>query len=246
MNNLQTLIAPKLLEILDIVKPFCSTIEKKADALVIKSNQKELLAINKEKIDIVLPEILKKIFSSPSALKDEDEYLSTELIKNVILALSKKGEITRLNHIGFCYPVASLEKEKEETLSKVAKKDFDVYKMPSNDLSSWWFIGDLANWRDPMLELLPVYGNIDDKEVDYWLPHIHINVDTDLFYEEIKSQCNRILKGTRNINPIAYDGQVVQVRIWLGVISGINMHLDFSTIASNTRYVRKVMLTDLE
>lgn len=246
MSNLESLIAPKLWEILNIVKTHCSSIGEEGDFLVVKSNQNKLLAVNKEKISIVLPEILDKVLSTPSDLKDEDEYLPTEVIEHLISAISKKGQIIRLNHIGFCYPSASLDEEKEEVVSKVGKRRIKAYQMPSNDLSSWWFIGDLINWRDPMLELLPVYEKVEDKEVGYWLPHIHINIDTNLFYEDIKAICNKVLKGARNINPVTYDGQVVQVRVWLGVVLGINLHLDFCTMASNTRYVRKVMFTNLK
>jgi len=139
-----------------------------------------------------------------------------------------------------------LKKEKDEITLEARQKALALYQLDSNNNTPWWFIGDITNWRDSMLEALPVEGKIEDREKGYWLPHIHFDFDTNLVYEDIEQISHRIFKGTRKLTPLVYDGFVTQARLWQGVISGVNIHLDLGTAARNTRYVRKVMLTKIK
>ncbi len=238
-------VAFKLFQLLCILKDYCPNVQKKSESVVISANSKELCSLNKDCISAVLPEVFEKVVINPGELLDEDDYVSSEIQENFLKEISLAGKILRLNHIGFCYPVVSINLEKEKILKMAKEKGLFLYEIPANDFAEWLFIGDLTDWRDPMIEIMPIEGKIVDKEIGWWLPHIQVAVDTNLSFEEIKKACGKVFKGARRVVPISYEGFVTQVRIWQGVISGVNIHLDLATSATNSRYVRKVMMTKL-
>ncbi len=244
-NTVKSIFFLKLFELLTILNKYCPDIKVESKAVAIITDGKKLCSFSQSNACFLFPDIFDKVISNPGELKDEDEYLDLELQIKFLEEISKKGEIIRLNHIGFCYPVASFKTEKEELLTKVTSGDLGLYEMPSNDYSNWYFIGDLTVWRDPMIEIMPVEGEIEDKEIGWWLPHIHFDIDTSLDFAEIKLACDETFKGLRKAMPLIYDGYIPQARIWQGVISGINIHLDIGTSIRSTRYVRKVLMTKL-
>lgn len=53
------------------------------------------------------------------------------------------------------------------------------------------------------------------------------------------------LKGNRSANRIAViDGITYMMRVWLGVIAGINICLDFATNNRDAKYTREVLLQE--
>jgi len=233
----------KLHRVLMILSQTCQFPFVSSGDFVLTSNHKELLKVTNDAIISPVTDVIKRTFDEPSALVDEDEFLSEDTISNILEDLKAKGNIVRLNHIGFCYRVASVNKSRVEIAKSASQKHLFTYQMDSNDPAQWLFVGDTTNWRDPLLEFVLIEGEIKDKEIDYWLPHIQIDIDTNMFYEPIRDTLDTVLKGTRSINLQTYAGHVSQIRVWLGVIAGINIHLDIGTNARNTRYARRVMLT---
>ena len=222
-------------------------LERDSDGRIrLVSNGTTLLESREDGLSTVLNDFSRRVYDQPSPLIDEDEFLSPELLSGLLESLGREGQILRLNHVGFCYPVDSMLKHNQEIKEGTSKQGVKLYSLPSNDYSEWLFVGDTSYWREPMLEFLPVPDDTRDREIDYWLPSVHINLDTNVFHRQIHKSINRVLKGMRGINPIVSDGNVVQVRVWLGVISGINLHLDIGTIAQNARYVRRVMLEEVK
>lgn len=114
-------------------------------------------------------------------------------------------------------------------------------------MAKWYFIGDIQNWQDPMIELLPVVLPKDlPKDLPYWMPHIHIDINTSLSADEIVRMVTKIFGDTRT--PIRYiDSKwgTHCVRIWLGVVSGVNINLDLSTKIRNLQWVRENLLEKL-
>lgn len=117
-----------------------------------------------------------------------------------------------------------------------------LYEEPSNDLGLWLFIGDTSNWENPLFELVPV-EDTSDKWVDYWLPHVQIDLDTKLDAKSIE----KLSKEHFGNDILPYqvtviDGIVYAVRLRLGVIDGVNINLDLGTSNRNTKYVRENLL----
>lgn len=234
-----------LYDTLRIVSIFFSGIDKNDNSLVLQANRKILLKSTKDSIITPYELSLQTIFNQPSSLIDEDECLNSDQIREFFNDLKSKGKLIRLNHLGFCYRVNSITKHKKDIIKISRDNQFMTYEMESSDNSEWVFVGNTCNWREPMLEFLPLEGETVDKEIDYWLPHIHICIDTNLSFKEIKKSVDQIYKGLRIATLNYYGDYITQVRVWVGVVSGINLYLDIGTFAQNMRYARKVLLTKI-
>jgi hypothetical protein len=241
MVNKETVIS-KLYNSLSLLDSLAKLSLKRKNKCILYSGEKELLAISRKNIQSPFSEIIKKVFEKPSSLIDEDEFLEDRLLCNLLREIVRNATIVRLNHLGFCYRVQSVIQERKNFVSITIKSQFYPYEMTSCDNSLWLFAGNITQWCDHMLEFLPIENDFGNKEVDYWLPHLHIDIDTGFYYEKIIKVSNSILKGLRSVNAMRENGFVTKIRIWLGVISGINIHLDLGTSINNTRYMRKVML----
>ncbi len=201
-------------------------------------NQKPLIQINHQKITFPVP--------SESLLKNtnplENEFVDLEKLKQLFAYLSETDSIIGLNHIGFCYKVMSQAEERERIKNEIAKTDWHLYEMDSNDEGLWLFMGNKGNWQDPLIELLPV-EKTDDKWVNYWLPHIQIDIDTKLSHHEIEEKIISIFD--RKIVPFrscVIEGVVYGVRARLGIVSGVNIALDFATKERKIQYSREHLL----
>ncbi len=218
----------------------------KNDEIKLIANNKEILRCTKDSLDTIVNDHSNIIFTEPSALIDEDEFLEQEIFVKLLKNIKSAGKLTRLNHVGFYIPVDSTIECKKNLMKETNSKGLKLYELESGFDIEWLFVGDKTYWRDPMLEFLPTPSYIKDKEIDYWLPSVHINIDTELFYEQIKQIVDKELEGKRVAVPIYYKDFVSQVRIWRGVISGINLHIDLNTSAVNTRYTRRVLLEEIK
>jgi hypothetical protein len=189
------------------------------------SLEKSLLKVHNDHFEFVDREVFRLMSASKSRLADA--FLDFRDIENLCKIIFRKSNSVDFNHLGFCYQVKSKNEEKTR-LSGVAKnKGLYLYEIPSNDFASWLFVGDVSNPKDPIIEFLPV-EKVNDYYLDYWLPHVHFALHTNLSADEIKYTVHKALKGNKSANPAAVvDNITYQSRIWLGTISGINFCLDF-------------------
>ena len=103
-------------------------------------------------------------------------------------------------------------------------------------------MGDKKNMHTPLIEFLPT-EKVSDYYQDYWLPHIHIDLHTHLTIDEIKYSTHTIFHGIKTANPtVVMNGIIYQARIWLGVVSGVNLCLDLGTNKINSFYQRRHLL----
>lgn len=180
--------------------------------------------------------------------KLNDTKINVSALSHLIDTLNSMNAILRLDHVGFCYKVASQESEITRIQELVAKTKLHLYQEESNDDGLWLFIGNTIKWEDPMLELLPVEktnGQWADW-VDYWLPHIQIDVDIKLNSDEIDKMIKDIY-GNKTIKPhhIIIDDIVYIVRSHLGVIDGVNIFLDLATSARDVKWHRRHKLVQI-
>lgn len=230
----------------DIVSQFSICLklpQQRAEKIVVAGSGIELVGITKHDVASVVSSLTDSVFKIRSSL--QDSFVSMDDIAT--LAQRLKTHIKRLDHIGFCYTISSQEDERKRIIEHVSKTAWHLYEMESVDLAKWYFIGDTARWQDPMIELLPVEKPKESPEdFAYWMPHIHIDINTSLSADEIIAICTTVLGGTRT--PILYtDPQwgTHCVRIWLGVVAGVNFQLDLSTKVRNLQWVRNTMLKQL-
>ncbi|MFH1561440.1 MAG: hypothetical protein ABID04_02580 [Patescibacteria group bacterium] len=214
------------------------------------------LKVNKDSISLNdnLLKITPDQISSPTGVYEkmaerlsplEDQLVPLAQIEKFIQDLKKPNSLTRLNHLGFCYQVASLDQEKTKVLQEMKKSKFDLYQEKSVDKTLWLFIGNDANWTDPMIELLPV-EKLKDPWLDLWLPHIHIDIDTTKKAEEIDKIVIKHFGGDPvPFHAIVIDSYIYTVRVRLGVVSGINITLDLATSIRNQDYRRANLLKKL-
>lgn len=210
------------------------------DKIIAFASGKELMSVTRDLILSDITSLTDSIFMKESKLPDQ--FLSLESITKLFMAIQKF--VQRLDHMGFCYTVSSQDVERERIIRAVSNTDWHLYEMESVDVAKWYFIGDRHNWQDPMIELLPVKLPHDlPEDLPYWMPHIHLDINTSLSADEIITMSKNVFGDTRT--PILYtDPQwgTHCVRIWLGVVSGVNIHLDLSTKVRNLEWVRKNML----
>lgn len=215
-----------------------------SEKIVITAYGKELIWITKDSIESVVASLTNSVFMARSNVPDE--FLS--MIDIGVFVKRLQSYIKRLDHIGFCYAISSQEDERERIINEVIKTDWHLYEMESVDLAKWYFIGDKRNWQDPMIELLPVVIPHEiPEDLSYWMPHIHIDINTSLSVDEIVKMSTDTFGNTRK--PMLYTDPkwgTHCVRIWLGVISGMNFQLDLSTKVRNLEWVRKNMLHEIK
>ncbi len=204
---------------------------------------KNLYDFSDTEISTPVGNILPLLLEHKSKLSDHP--VNFELLKQLTDRLTSDKSIVRLNHVGFCYKVLSLEKEKQRLHSLIKQTEFYIYQEKSNDDGLWLFVGDTNNWEEPMIELIPV-EKTNDKWVDYWLPHIHIDIDTTLTAGEIENRVSSIFNISIKPYSIIIDGTVYIVRNYLGTIDGVNIYLDLATSARNVKFSRQHLLTRIE
>lgn len=174
-----------------------------------------------------------------------DHPVNFELLRLLINRLTNDQSIIRLNHIGFCYKVFSQEKEKERLIDLIKQTKFHLYQEKSNDDGLWLFVGNVNNLEEPLIELVPV-EKTTDKWVDYWLPHIQIDIDTNLTTKEIENRVLTIFGTTIKPYLITIDGIVYIVRNHLGNVNGVNIYLDLATSERNVKLMRQHLLTRID
>lgn len=199
----------------------------------------DFVSLSEEGIITPVGDVLPLLLKHKSGL--QDEFVDISLLGELIDRLNASHSIVRLNHVGFCYKVESQDAEKERFIKLINDSKYHLYEEQSNDEGVWLFIGNAEDWEKPMVEMIPV-EETSDKWVDYWLPHIQIDIDTTLTEKEIV----KYVKSTfgKSINPfsIAIDGTVYIVRNRLGTIDGVNITLDLATNSRNVKYARQNIL----
>lgn len=202
-----------------------------------------LVHITSGAIATPVKEISDSIFDTATTLPDS--FVSMEDFSKLIDYFNEENAITGLDHIGFCYPVSSQEKELERIKQCVRMTPFRLYEWRSNDFSKWYFVGDLGNWKDPVIELLPTPPN-DEPELAYWMPHIHIDMNTKLSSDTIIRFLKNVFGDTKRPTLKRDRFGVYSVRLWLGAVAGVNIHLDIATTVRNVRWVRANMLRQIQ
>lgn len=199
----------------------------------------DLFSFSDNKIITPVGNIGSLLLQHKSKLKDQ--FVNIDSLQNFVNQLTNDESIIRLNHMGFCYKVDSQKAEKERLAKLMKSSKFNLYQEPSNDDGMWFFIGNTDNWEEPMIEMLPV-EKTNDKWMDYWLPHIQIDIDTTLTEKEIKTYAESIFGKSINPFSIAIDGVVYIVRNRLGTVDGVNITLDLATNSRNVKYQRLNLL----
>lgn len=195
-----------------------------------------LLSISDSEIITPIGDMIPLLHDKRSTL--EDQFVDLELLKKLISKLSANNSITGLDHIGFCYKVNSLEIEKERVTQLVKSSSYKLYQEPSNDDALWLFMGNLENWQNPVIELVPI-EKTNDKWVDYWLPHIQIDIDTNLNGKEIEDLVKTICGNAIYPFSIVIGKRVCIVRNRLGTIDGVNITIDLATTARDVKALRQ-------
>lgn len=208
------------------------------------SSGKSLLKVDSNSFEFIDEGILKLMADNKSKLTDA--LLNFDDIAVFCKTVRERSDNIALNHIGFCYQVASKYQEKKRLLEISKNKGFNLYEIYSNDPSLWLFIGSDLVSKDTVIEFLPV-ERTNDYYADYWLPCVHFAVHTELSAVEIKYITHEIFKGTTRAHPTVIFGNVVyQSRIWLGVVSGINFCFDLFTnelrsLSESRRNLRRII-----
>lgn len=212
----------------------------KNDEVVIGNPKGELLKISEDSINSPIKELTMTLSTKLSPLPDQDP--DYDLLSQLLRELNSKKAIKELNHIGFCYHVASQPKEKTRLLTELKNSDQKLYEEPSTDQTKWYFLGDAGDFRSPMIEMLPVESD-GTTFIDYWLPHIHIDIDTTLTEDQIESLLYSIYDGDpKPFRITVIDNVVYTVRTRLGIVDGVNIFLDLSTNHRNVELSRKNIL----
>ncbi|MCR4264283.1 MAG: hypothetical protein NUV98_06215, partial [Candidatus Roizmanbacteria bacterium] len=219
MNN--NTVTQKIIEILKFI-PAGKTLETKDNNTILSlSDGRTLLRISSSHIEIPKIPSANHLFDNRSPL--QDEFVPTDQIKKLLGYLLSHNLFQRLNHVGICYQTKSVKDEKERILQEARNAQVHVYEENSNDGQTWLFVGDIANWDDPLVEIVLVQ-NTDDKWKDYWLPHFQIDIDTFLNGDEIEALLLKIFEGkVKPYRLFETDKFICVVRARLGILSGINI-----------------------
>ena len=167
-------------------------------------------------------------------VKSKDEYIDLQIVEALLNDL--KTGFQRINHLGICYKVDSKKDETKRLVRLTQDTNYHLYKEPSSDDGDWLFYGDISNINNSLIEFIPHEGKSEDKWINYWLPHIHIDIDTTFLPEKIKEVSQRHIQNSHIPYPININGITYIQRIRLGCIDGINIFLDVSTSNRDNNY----------
>lgn len=93
--------------------------------------------------------------------------------------------LVRLNHLGVSYFCDNLEEEAQEIQELTGSANVSLHEEVSSDPEEkWLFLGDTANWENPLVEI--VLNKKDKADLIPWKPHFQIDIDTTLTLEQIK------------------------------------------------------------
>jgi hypothetical protein len=180
------------------------------------------------------------LFAHKSKL--ENQLVDLSLLQNLIIAMDTNNSIVRLNHIGFGYRVKSQQQERLRLIALAQKTDVFLYEEESNDFGLWLFLGNTGVWENPLIEFVPV-EKVDDPDIDYYLPHIQIDIDTTLTAVEIEKIIKTIFgDAIKPYHVAVINGITYIVRNRLGVVDGVNIFLDLATNSRNVKYHRQNIL----
>lgn len=193
-----------------------------------------LFNVQNGKITTLLQDDALSIFKYKS--QRSDEFVELPVVQELIAAIKTNGKFKGINHIGFCYKVNSKKKAVADIIKKVGKKSCRVYQEPSNDDAAWIFVGDISEITNPLLEFLPHESDVNDKWIDYWLPHIQFDIDTGLSSGEIYTLVKKFIKRPDTPYSIKIDGITYIQRVNLGCLEGVNIMLDISTNSRDINY----------
>ena len=211
----------------------------------IQLGSRSLITLNSQSLLTPLSQkdILTSFLGSRMNDPDNTEYLTqfSRLISQI------SPHLLRLNHIGFEYFAESRDEELSRIKTAIQKSEVFLYEEHSNDPNSaWFFVGDTARWQDPLIEIVPVFRK-KGTWAKYWLPQIHLDIDTDLTPEEIFAHIAKQYQGTsvKSFEAVKIEGIVYVVGIWIATSEGINVYLNLATKHRNVPYHRSTMLQKL-
>lgn len=204
--------------------------------LIGKDNKDLLLELTKDQINTPIGNVLPLLNDNKSPLQDTS--VDVNKLKRLVKVLSVPQSIIGFDHIGFCYKVDLVTEEKERLIKLMKQTDFCLYEEPSNDGGIWLFIGNIHQWRDPLIELIPIEST-DDKWKNYWLPHVQIDINTNLTAEEIVIRVKFIYGKSVEPYLIKIGGIAYITRCRLGIINGVNINLDLATKSRDVEFLRK-------
>jgi hypothetical protein len=170
--------------------------------------------------------------------KKADGLIAQSTIEGLIAAVKAAKGYKGINHIGFCYKVASKENEVKRIAKAASDKGYSAYREPSSDDAAWIFIGDISEITNPLLEFLPHEGKTHDQWIDYWLPHIQFDIDTGLSPHEIEVLVKKFIDRPSTPYSIQIEGVTYIQRVNLGCLEGVNLMLDLSTNNRDINYRR--------
>ena len=196
-----------------------------------------LLTIRNDKLVSPLATDMLSFFSYRTS--KPDKFRSQVIIEGLIAKIKTSKNFKGINHIGFCYKVPSKEVEVQRLVSAAKDKNIPIYQEPSIDDGDWLFVGDITDITNPLLELIPHEGNTNDEWIDYWLPHIQFDIDTELSPGEIKTIVNEFISDPGVPYSIQIDGITYIQRVHLGSVEGVNIFLDIATDNRDSNYRRQ-------
>lgn len=220
----------------NIIKKLTDVINIISQGTYVSITDTKLLSLTDSEIITPIGDMIPLLVNKLSVL--EDEFIDLDLLRRLISKLSESDSVIGLDHIGYCYKVDSLEKEKQRVAKLVKNSSFHLFQEPSNDDSLWLFIGNLENWQNQVIELVPV-EKTNDRWVDYWLPHIQIDIDTNRSGVEIEGIVKTVCSNAIRPFSLAIGNTVYIVRNRLGTIDGVNIMLDLATASRKVEVLRK-------
>lgn len=195
-----------------------------------------LFSISGAKLITPIGDVLPLLMRSKSKLKDQ--IIKPTVFNQLLHPLIEEQALIRINHIGFCYKVENLNEEKNRLIRLSKKTHFQLYEEPSNDRSLWFFLGNLIKYDATTLEFVLVEHSAD-RWVEYWLPHVQIDIDTTLSEEQIRTLVKNACGNQIKPYAIKIGGVAYIIRCRLGNIDGVNINLDLATNKRDVKYLRE-------
>lgn len=173
---------------------------------------------------------------TPSKVSRLDTGVSLEDVASFLEVITSVGEVS-LNHLGISYYCTDLDLEVKRIQSIVGPDD--VYEETSGVTSTkWLFIGNVNKPKQPLFEI--VLNERDKPTLSSWVPHIQIDIDTELNIEELRNAIENNLGKDWIKWDITIDGLgTLLVMGRLCSIDGVKVYLGVGTNKRDREWHRK-------
>lgn len=170
-----------LLDILKLFSKIDSNIKVENEKINLYFRDLVLCSISKDKIFLFENDLTDKI--TPSSDNKSKKIIDIKIVEKFLEEIG--ANFRGINHLGVSYSCLDIKREIQSIKEFLLKTSFKLYEEESGSQNvKWLFVGESKFPDEPIFEIVLTESNKDS--ISKWTPHIQIDFDTSLSYEDLE------------------------------------------------------------